>query len=103
MANVRVFKITTGDLTHEQLLAKLEQIRALQDALLTAALTTVTAGNTWEYELDTGQTRQRVKYRTLSEVTAAMERADLMESRILAKLRGGRSTRLVNYKNFTGR
>lgn len=100
MAETRVFKITDGCQTREELNLQLQEIRALKSALISSSLATITAGNTYEYELDTGQTRQRVRYRTMKEITDAIQYFRVLENDILSKLRGGRVSRLVNYKNF---
>lgn len=59
---IQYFKINTGAQSRAEILALIAQIDAIVDALLTQALTSVNGGNIVEYEIDTGQSKQKVKY-----------------------------------------
>lgn len=83
--------------------AIIAQLDAIISELLTTALTSVTQGNMAEYELDTGQTRTRIKYTSVSSVTKSIEAYEALRQVYINKIEqmtGGRVTRLVDGKNF---
>lgn len=70
--NIHYFKINTGAQSREQVLALIAQIDAIVDALLNQALTSVTGGNIVEYEIDTGQSKNRVRYSDTGQIINAV-------------------------------
>lgn len=78
---------------------KIEKIDAIIDSLLTVAMSTVGEGNIAEYELDTGQTRNRVKYNSQSSVMAAIQNYENLRQRYVNQLTP-RMVRLMDQKNF---
>ena len=93
------FKLSTGGRTREAICTKIEQIDAIIDSLFVTALTSVGNGNMMEYELDTGQSKQRVIYTTPGQVTAALAEYEKMRTYYSNKLTP-RIVTLRNYKNF---
>ena len=73
MANSLYFKLATGSRTKEQILLKIASIDALIDSLLETAMKSVATGNMIEYEIDTGQTKQRVQYSTTASVLDSIQ------------------------------
>lgn len=69
--------------------AKIAKIDAIIDALLVTALTSVKTGNIIEYDIDTGQSRQRVQYSTVKSVTDALAAYEKMRQYYVNKLLGG--------------
>ena len=53
--------------------ARIQKIDTLIDSLLDVALTCITQGNIAEYEIDTGQTRNRVKYNSQAQIMASID------------------------------
>lgn len=93
------FKIPTGNQTRAQILAKISVIDQIIDELLTTALTQVTDGGVAEYEIDTGQTKQSVKYRSTSEIDGAIMRYEKIRQYLQNKLID-RKFRLTDSKNI---
>jgi hypothetical protein len=86
--------ITTGKI--EERIAKIDEII---DSLYNVALATVSQGNIAEYELDTGQTRNRVKYNSQASVMSAIKLYEDMRQRYVNRLQP-RMVRLMDQKNF---
>lgn len=81
---------------------RIAKIDSIIDSLLTTALTTVNEGNIAEYELDTGQTRNRVKYNSPESVLDAIDKYETLRNRYALKLQP-RMVRLMDEKNFRRR
>lgn len=93
------FKLCADTQSPESIRALIAQIDLIVSSLLTTALTSVTQGKVAEYEIDTGQTRQKVRYRTLGEVNKAI--SEYQTLRIMYQnLLTGRTFRLVDQRNF---
>jgi len=99
MENVNFFKLPTGAQTREQICAKIVLLDAIIDSLYTTALVSVGTGNMSEYEIDTGQTKQRVRYTTTESVVKAIEGYERLRQMLQNKLQP-RSFRLMDSKSF---
>ena len=62
MSNVRYFKLDDGSLSATDLQTIIAQLDAIIAELMTTALRAVIKGDVAEYDIETGQTIQRVKY-----------------------------------------
>lgn len=100
--DILVFKIDSAQQTPAQVRAKIAQIDAIIESLYTTALTSVQQGSIAEYELDTGQTRQKVKYTTMESVTKSIENYEKIRQMLQNKLTS-RTFRLVDSQNFRRR
>jgi len=101
--NVLYCKLTVDNRSAASLRAKIAEIDTLINTLMTNALTSVTQSNMAEYELDTGQTKTRIKYTSTSSVMQAIEDYERLRTMYVNKieqLTGGRVTRMVDSKNF---
>lgn len=86
-----------------QLRALITQLDAIINELHTHALTVVSTGNIAEYELDTGQTKTRIKYNTVASVTSSIRAfEDLRQMYVdkIGNMQYGRVTQLVDQNNF---
>jgi hypothetical protein len=100
MAEVIFIKLNnTSLISSTKIEERIIAIDEIIDALLTTALTTVNQGNIAEYELDTGQTRNRVKYNTSESVMSAINMYENLRQRYVNKL-SPRIVRLMDQKNF---
>lgn len=79
--------------------ARIQKIDTLIDSLLDVALTCITQGNIAEYEIDTGQTRNRVKYNSQAQIMASIDMYNKIRQQYINKLTP-RKVRLVDSKNF---
>lgn len=83
--------------------AQLEMIDTILINMLTAINNAAISGKFEEYKLDTGQTRNEVRYRSLEELQTAYGAMFKTKQMVLAQLnynRTGRKFRLVNGNNF---
>ena len=80
-------------------LAKIAAIEAIQDALLTSALTAATKGAISEYMLNDGQTIIKTTYRNASEIEAAYDAFERIKQRLINST-NGRIVRLMPANNF---
>lgn len=87
--------------TRETVLANIARIDAIISSLMTTALTSVQTGNMIEYELDTGQTRTRVIYSKVAEVTSAIHEYEKLRQ-FYENMLTPKRVRLVDSKNFRG-
>lgn len=104
MTNILVCKLPVNYRSNSSLRAKITEIDTLIDTLFESALKSVQNGNIAEYELDTGQTRTRLKYSSVSSVTKAIEDYENLRQLYVNKL--NRTTgvvRLMDEKNFKNR
>ena len=100
-SNLLICKLPVNHRSNASLKAKIAEIDTLINILLTTATKSVTQGNIAEYELDTGQTRTRVKYTNIATITKAVEEYEGLAQFYMNKL--NRSTgmvRLMDGKNF---
>ena len=81
------------------LVEKIAQIDAIIDFLLTTAATSVQNGNLVQYELDTGQSKQKVEYTTPGQVAAALKTYENMRTYYVLKTQP-RTMKATNYKQF---
>ena len=93
------YKLTNCGRSRSQIIAKIAQIDAIIESLINTALVSVGNGNMIQYEIDTGQTKQKVQYTTPSQVTAAIENYEKIRQMYNNKLTP-RTFKLTNYKNF---
>lgn len=90
----------TGLTRRAALKLKAIRIEAIQDALLTAALTAAAQGSN-EYMLNDGQTIIKLTHRTPEQIQRAYDAYEVIRQRIVNQL-NGRMVRLMDGKNFTG-
>jgi len=101
MTNLLVYKIPTDTRNRAQILALIAQIDAIINELMTTAMKSVSTGNHAEYELDTGQTRTRVKYTSVSSVIKSVEDFERLRTYYMNKINGTTGmVRLVDGRNF---
>lgn len=93
------FKIETGARTREQILARIAQLDLIIDSLQTQALTSINDGNVVEYEIDTGQSKQKVKYSDTTTVMNAIAKYEAMRTYYENKLTP-RQLRAIPGKNM---
>lgn len=93
------FKLSTGAQTPAEINATIASIDAIIASLLTTALSTVTDGGVAEYEIDTGQTKQSVKYRSMAEINKSLKDYRMLRKMYQSDLLP-RSFRLMDYKNI---
>ena len=93
------FKSSTLNLTRTQVVERLAQIDAIIDALLVATLTSGGLGGKVEYELDTGQSKQRVTYNTPDDIAKALVRFNTLRD-MYARKCSKRIIKLTDKKNF---
>lgn len=98
-SEIRFYRIDTACRTRAQILVIIGQIDALIASLYTTAIQSVANGGTAEYEIDTGQTKQKVKYTTTESVTRAISEYEKLRMMMENKLQN-RVVRLVDSKNF---
>lgn len=102
--NILICKLPVNYRSDASLIAKIAEIDALIDELLNSAMKSVQTGNLAEYELDTGQTKTRIKYSTVSSVTQSIEDYERIRQMYVNKLnRSTGSYRLMGENNFKKR
>jgi hypothetical protein len=97
--NILKYKIDTDQQTRAQICAKIAQIDVMILSLYSTALKSVANGDVAEYEIDTGQTKQKVKYTSTSSVYNAINGYEMLREKLQAKL-SPRVVRLMDGKNF---
>lgn len=100
--NVLYFKIPSLTQNGTQIKAKIAALDLIISSLYDTAMKSVSTGNMVEYEIDTGQTKQRVQYSTLDTVTNAIASYEKLRQMLVNKL-SPRSFQLRDSKNFTRR
>ena len=96
---IPVLKLAGAAQTTDQItarIANLDQIIALYEA---AMITGAAGASMVEYELDTGQTKQRVKHSEPTSMIKALESLQMQRDRLAVKLQP-RSVRLINHGSF---
>lgn len=83
-----------------QIREKIAEIDTLISVLTTTALKSVSTGHFVEYDLDTGQSRTRIKYQSTSAVVQSLQDYENLRQFYVNKLIGTRVVRLVDSKNF---
>jgi len=104
MANnkILVYKLNVDFRTKASIKAKIEEIDAIIDELLSTALKSVTQGNYAEYELDTGQSKTRIKYTNVKTVTDSIAAYEALRDYYISRYNGSTGRiRLVDESNFT--
>jgi protein-arginine kinase len=99
MSRVLFFKIDNCQQTRAQIVAKIAQIDAIIGSLYSTALTSVGNGSMIQYELDTGQSRQKVQYSTTESVTKAIMNYEKIRQMLQNKL-SSPSFRLMDAQNL---
>ena len=97
--NIQKFKIGTGQKTRQQICDRIAEIDLILDELYKVALVSVANGDVAEYEIDTGQTKQKVKYTTTSSVRNSIEGDEKIRLMLQNQL-APRKVRLMDSKNF---
>jgi hypothetical protein len=86
--------------------ARIDMLNTILNGMETAILRATTTGQFEEYSLDTGQTKNSVRYRNITELQQAynglLKTQDMLYARINNN-RIGRVVRLVPNQNFIGR
>jgi ABC-type transporter lipoprotein component MlaA len=102
--NILIYKSPVNYRSDASLRAKIAEIDILIDELINTAMKSVTQGNIAEYELDTGQTRTRIKYTSVGSVAQSIEDYEKIRQMYLNKLnRTTGSVRLMGEQNFKNR
>jgi len=101
MIGLLVYKIPSLD-NRDDILATIAQLDLIIQQLLTTALTSVQQGNIAEYDLDTGQTRTRIKYTSPGSVLTAISDYRKLRQELVNQAQGTGVgvTRLMDEKNF---
>lgn len=99
MDGIFTCKIDTGARTTSEIKTLIANVDSLITVLMTTAITSVTNGSIMEYDVDTGQTTQRVKYSTMKEVTDAISNYEKIRQMYQNKLTP-RVKRAIDSKNF---
>ncbi len=102
--NILVDKLPVNYRSNASLKAKIAEIDTLINELINTAMKSVQKGNFMEYELDTGQTRTRIKYTTVGSVAQSIEDYERLRQMYVNKLNRSTGTvRLMNESNFKRR
>ena len=97
--DIKFFKIPNEQQTVVQIRSKIARIDAIIDSLYNTALISVGNGDKIQYEIDTGQTKQKVEYTDPKQVTDAIESYERIRQLLVNKTQP-RCIRLVDSKNF---
>lgn len=104
--NVLYYNIKIDRRSPAQIQALINQLDAIIDELFLKALTSVSTGNIAEYELDTGQTKTRVRYTSVTSVKDSIQSFESLREMYVSMLENkcfGRVTQLVDQRNFRTR
>lgn len=82
--------------------SRIAALDAIIERLLIVAATAAESGHIDEYWFDDGHIKIRNKYRSVADVEKSITSFQRLRD-LYANRRGGRVTRLVDYKNFTNR
>lgn len=102
MNNVLVIKIDGNFESCDSIKAKITKLDNIIDSLYTTALTSVQSGNIAEYQIDTGQTTNKVRYTDINQVVKTIEGYEKMRTMYVNKL-VGRGAILMDSSNFKNR
>jgi hypothetical protein len=103
MSNVIYYNIPAILEAAGTLEARVAMIDTILTGMETAMLTATTTGQFEEYKLDTGQTKNEVRYRSIGELQKAYEGLLKIQQMLLTRInasRQGRVIRMVDGKNF---
>ncbi len=104
MSTLLVYKIPTDTRSRAQIMAFIAQIDAIINELMLTAMKSVQSGNHAEYELDTGQTRTKVKYTSVASVAQSIEDYERIRKMYENKLNGSTGVvQLMDSRNFNRR
>lgn len=84
---------------------RIDMLDTILNGMETAILKATTTGQFEEYKLDTGQTKNEVRYRSIKELSEAYASLLKIQQMLLGRLnanRQGRVIRMVDGKNFIG-
>lgn len=104
--NVLYYNIKIDRRSPAQIQALIAQLDTIIDELFTKALASVGTGNIAEYELDTGQTKTKIRYTSTKSVTESIQSFEALRETYLSILENkcfGRVTQLVDQRNFRTR
>lgn len=99
MSKIIYFKLSNCNRSRAQIIAKIGQIDAIIESLINTAMISVGNGNMIQYELDTGQTKQKVEYTSPQQVTDALAMYEQLRQYYNNKLQP-RQFKLTNSQNF---
>lgn len=105
MSNVIYTNIPAYLASCKDLLDEIAAVNAMLAGMRIAIIKAITTSKFEEYKLDTGQTKNEVRYRSLTELEAAYEGLIKLRKLLYSDLnatRQGRVQRLVDGKNFQG-
>jgi hypothetical protein len=94
-----VLKISTGQLTRDQVIARLANIDEIIALYEAAMITGGSEASIVEYELDTGQTKQRVKQSEPTQLASSLNNLQNFRDKMAAKL-SPRNVRLMPIDSF---
>ena len=101
--NVLYYNLKVDRRSVPQMRALVTQIDAIIDELFSNALKSVSTGNYAEYELDTGQTKTRIRYNSVQSVTDQITSFENLRTLYLNQIENktmGRQAQLVDQSNF---
>lgn len=101
--NVIYFNVKIDRRSPQSIRALIAQIDTYINELMTNQMEAILTGNVAEYDLDTGQTRTRVKYQSeqaIFDKVASLEKLRQFYINMLENMTFGRMTQLVDEKNF---
>ena len=104
--NVLYYNLKVDLQSVSEIRALISQLDAIINELLLTALKSVQTGNKAEYELDTGQTKTRIKYTSVTEVTKSIQSFRDLRQMFVNEIENkvyGRKTQLVDQSNFRKR
>ena len=84
--DIPVLKTIGGSRTPEAILERIANIDLIIERIETAMLEADASPSMVEYELDTGQTRTRVKLSSISQMTSTLETLEKIRGRLAASL-----------------
>ena len=98
--NILLFKRPVNRRSRASIQAKIDEIDVLIDELFNTAMKSVANGNIAEYDLDTGQTKTRIKYTSVSSVTTSIEDYERLRKMYVNMLNGSTGVhRLIDERN----
>lgn len=103
MSDVIYFNIPAIMESCADLQAEIAMINLIMAGMRSAMLKATVTGHFEEYKLDTGQTKNEVRYRSIGELELAYEKMMRLRGMLYTDLnanRQGRITRMVDGKNF---
>lgn len=97
--NVLFFKLDPGSRSAQELQALINNVDSLIASLLSTAMVSVGNGHMIEYEINTGQTTQKVQYSTTKSVLEAIQGYEVLRQFYQNKL-SPRVVQLMDSSNF---